>query len=44
MSHNEAVDLLEETLAEETHTDAALTEIVDVQANEHAQARLSGRW
>lgn len=38
MGLDEAVQLLDETLEEEKNTDAALTELADAQANEHAQA------
>ena len=38
MGLDEAVRLLDETLAEEKNTDAALTQLADAQANEMAQA------
>ena len=38
MGLDEAAELLDETLAEEKETDAALTELAHAQANEHAQA------
>jgi len=38
MGLDDAVSLLDETLAEEKNTDAALTELADAQANEMAQA------
>ena len=37
MGLSDAVELLDETLAEEKNTDAALTQLADAQANEQAQ-------